>query len=420
MTGLAEGVATRVAMKFYTDADITPGVAEVSASDPGASGAQVLRRVSSGLTLSKDTYQSAEVREDRQIADFRHGVKRVQGSISGELSPLTYEQLFEASLRGTWAAAITADQTDFTSVSADASASKFIFSAGNPVSKGFRVGMGIRFSDLLDADNNGKTFVITGFGGTSNREVSVVPAPDTMTDDASFALTSVGRSLIIPATNHVKRKVAVEHYLADKDIALLFTECRVGGFNVQLPPTGMATVDFEMMGRDMETYEDSAAPFFTSPTAPTTTGILASVNGLLRVSGETVGIVTGLNIQHQMELTGDPVIGSNLLPDILAGRSNISGQMTAFFEDLDLIDDFRNESQIEILAFLTTTNAADAPAMTFFLPRVKLGGSDLPAEGEGAQVITLPFQALRYEAVAAATGGIENTTIQIWDSQVVS
>jgi hypothetical protein len=420
MAGLAEGVATRVAYKFYSDPDITPGTAAVSASDPGTGSAQVLRRVSSSLVLSKDNYQSQEVRTDRQVADSRHGVKRVQGSISGELSPLTYEAFFEASLRGTWAAAVTADQTDFTSVSADASTSKFTFSAGNPVTKGFRVGMGIRFSNLSDADNNSKTFVITGFGGTSNREVTVVPAPDTMTADSSFSLTSVGRSLIIPASSHVKRKVAVEHYHEGKDVALLFTECRVGGFNVQLPASGNATVDFDMMGRDMETYSSGSAPFFSSPTSPTTTGILASANGLLRVSGETVGIITGLNIQHQMELTGDPVVGSNLLPDILAGRSMVSGQMTAYFEDLDLIDDFRNESEIEILAFLTATSADDSPAMTFFLPRVKLGGADLPADGEGAQIITLPYQALKYEAVAAASGGIENTTIQIWDSQVTS
>lgn len=417
---LAEGVAARIAYKFYSSAAIVAGTAAVSSSDPGASSAQVLRRVSSTLALSKDTYQSNEIRSDRQIGDFRHGVKRVQGNISGELSPLTYEQLFEASMRGTWAAAVTASQSDFTSVSAVNSTSKFIFTGGNPATKGYRVGMGIRFSNLSDADNNSKNFIILAMGGSNNRELTVYPAPDDMTADSAFTLTSVGRSLIIPASSHVSRKIAVEIYNEDVDIARLFTEMRVGGFNLQLPPTGIGTIDFDFMGRDMESYTAGSAPFFTSPTAATTTGLVAAVNGLLRVSGETVAVVTGLNIQHQPQLSGDPVVGSNLLPEIFVGRHNITGQMTAFFEDADLIDDFRNETEIEILAYLTTTSAVDSPAMTFFLPRVKLGGADLQTQGEGGQTITLPFQALKYEAVAAATGGTENTTLQIWDSEVTA
>jgi len=416
---LAEGVAGRIAYKFYASAAITPGTAAVSSSDLGASDGQILRRVASTLALTKDTYESQEIRLDRQRGDFRHGVKRATGNISGELSPLTYEQLFEASMRGTWAAAITASQSDFTSVSAVNSTSKFIFSAGNPVTKGFRVGMGIRFSSLSDSDNNSKNFIITAFGGTSNRELTVYPAPDDMTADSSFTLTSVGRSLIIPASSHVSRKVAVEVWNQDVDIARLFTECRVGGFNLQLPPTGLSTVEFEFLGRDMETYSGGSAPFLTAPAAATTTGLLAAVNGMLRVSGERVAVITGLNIQHQAALTGDPVVGSDLLPEIFVGRHLVSGQLTALFEDVDLIDDFRNESEIELLAYLTTTTAVNSPAMTFFLPRIKLGGASLADQGEGAQIITLPFTALKYET-AVATAGIENTTLQIWDSEVTS
>jgi hypothetical protein len=416
---LAEGVATRVAYKFYSDPTITPGSQPTSSSDPGASSAQVLRRVSCTLALQKDTYQSGEIRSDRQIGDFRHGTKRVTGGVSGELSPKTYEELFESSMRGTWAAAITADQTDFTSVSADNGTSKFTFTAGNPVTKGLRVGMSMRFSGLSDADNNSKNFVILAFGGTSNREVTVCPAPDDMTADSSFSLTTVGRSLIIPSSSHSKRKLAVEVYEEQLDIARLFTELRSGGFNVQLPPTGMATVDFDFMGRDMETYSSGSAPFFTSPTAATTTGIVAAVNGLLRVSGETVGVVTGLNIQHQMDLSGPSVVGTNLLPEIFQARSVVTGQLTALFSDVGLINDFINETEIEILAYLTTTSAANSPAMTFFLPRVKLSGADLPAQGEQEQVITLPFQALKYEGTEGSTG-IANTTLQIWDSEVQS
>jgi hypothetical protein len=414
---LAEGTAARIAYKFYTDPAITPGVEPASATDPGASGAQVLRRVSSGLTLSKDTFQSNEIRSDRQIGDYRHGTKRVQGPIDGELSPLTYADWFEAALRGTWAAAIADDETTFTSVAADNATSKFTLGGGNPVTEGWRVGMILQFTGLSEAANNAKNFVIISFGGSNNREVTVYPAPTDMTADTEFDVTTVGQSVSVPSSSHVSRKVAVEIYNEDVDIARLFTENRVSGFNVQLPATGMSTVTFNVMGRNMEIYEDSAAPFFTTPTAETSTGILAAVNGLLRVSGSVVAVVTAANIQLDLSASADPVVGSDLVPEIFLGRANVTGQLTAFFDTPDLIEDFINETEIELLIYLTTTNDAASPAMTFYLPRIKLGGADLQTQGEGGQSITLPFQALR-SMTTPATAGVADTTIQIVDTQI--
>jgi hypothetical protein len=113
---LAEGVSGRIVYKFYTDATITPGVPAVSATDPAATGGQILRRVASTLAFTKDTYQSNEIRSDYQIADFRHGVRRVAGNISGELSPLTYKDLFEASFRANWVDPVSSSNTALTSM----------------------------------------------------------------------------------------------------------------------------------------------------------------------------------------------------------------------------------------------------------------------------------------------------------------
>src|SRR5262245_49358224 len=141
---IAENVSARVAYKAYATGVISSNSQPVSSVDPGATGAQALRRVTSTLKLGKDTYTSAEIRTDRQISDFRHGIKRATGGIiSGELSPGTYWDFFEASLRGTAAVAATASQTDFTSVSADNATSKFTFTAGNPATK-FRIGSIVR------------------------------------------------------------------------------------------------------------------------------------------------------------------------------------------------------------------------------------------------------------------------------------
>jgi hypothetical protein len=206
----------------------------------------------------------------------------------------------------------------------------------------------------------------------------------------------------------------VEIYNSDVDIARLYTECRVGGFNLQMPATGMSTIEFNFTGRDMELYETTAAPFFTAPAPSSTTKLLAAVNGLLRISGQTVAVITGMNIQNAITLTGDPVVGSNIVPEIFAGRNVITGQMTAFFQDSVLLNDFKNETEIDVLAYLTTASTPGAPSMSFYLPRVKLGGADVATTGEQGQMITIPYQALKYEG---NTAGVPQTTMQIWDSE---
>ena len=152
------------------------------------------------------------MRTYRQIGDFRHGVKRVTGSLNGELSPGTYWDFVEAALRGTGTAAVAKSEAELTSVAADNATSKFTFGGGDPVTEGYRVGMVIRFTNLSEALNNSKNFLITGFGATSNREVTVYPAPTTMGADTAFNVTSVGKRVFTPASGHVSRKFAIEHY----------------------------------------------------------------------------------------------------------------------------------------------------------------------------------------------------------------
>jgi len=411
---LAEGVQARISYKAYATGAIDSNTQPASGTDPGASGAQIVRRVSSSLNLTKDTYQSNEIRDDRQIADFRHGTKRVTGSITGEFSPSTYWDFFEASCRGTAGTAVTIDQSDLTTLSADHSTSKFTAAAGDPVALGLRVGDIFRATSLSDSDNNTKNFIILSFGGTSNREITVFPAPDTMSADNGFSLSTIGQTLYIPSTNFVSRKFGIEEYNEDIDIARLFTECRAAGFTLNLPATGMATCEFPFMGRDMEVYEASNAPFYTSPTAETGTGIFAAVNGLLRVNGAVQGVVTGISITMNLAPSSDAVVGQDFVPEVFLGSANITGQVTALFENADLINNFVDEDEIDILVYLTTTSAVDTPAATIYLPRVKFGAANVATQGMGAQSITMPFQALKYTGSAA---GVVQTTIRFADTQ---
>ncbi len=415
MTGLAEGVQALLTYKKYASGAITDNALATSSSDLGATGAQRLRRVSSSLVFKRDNYTSNEILAARQINDFRLGTGRVSGNaVSGEWSPGTYFDFMEAACRGTKSASVvTLTPSILTSLAADNTSSTFTAGAGNPVSSGLRIGDIFRLTGMSDTDNNSKDFMVTSFGGGSNRTIHVTPAPDTMTGDTTFTLTTVGKSVFIPSSGFVSRKFGFEIYNSDIDMYRLYTESRVGGFNLKLPASGMATIDVPVMGRWLESATGSGS-FFTTPTAETTTGNLAAVNGLLQVAGTTVGVVTGLDINFAMQMTGDAVVGQNFVPEIFLGRANITGQATTFLKDGTFLNDFKNETEISILSYLTTTSAAASPACSIYLPRIKFSDANIQTQGEGGQIITLPFQALKAPGTVA---GDEATTIRIVDTE---
>ena len=126
---IAAGVFKQLAYKAET----------VYGTIPSASGAQSLRRVSSDLSLTKDTYQSNEIRADQQIADFRHGVRRVSGKVTGELSPRTYQDFFAAALRRNFSAGVSATSVSLT-IAGTGPTYTITRATGSYLTDGFKVG----------------------------------------------------------------------------------------------------------------------------------------------------------------------------------------------------------------------------------------------------------------------------------------
>jgi hypothetical protein len=61
-----------------------------------------IRHTGTTIGLSKDSIESEELREDRQVANYRHGNKSVSGDINFELSYGSFDDILEAVLCGTW------------------------------------------------------------------------------------------------------------------------------------------------------------------------------------------------------------------------------------------------------------------------------------------------------------------------------
>lgn len=385
---------------------------------PGASAAQLLRNVESGIQLDKDTYQSAEKRSDYQISDYRHGIRKTSGSIKGELSPKTYADFIAAALRKDFVAGVAAAAISATiavgSVVNNVQQYTVTRAAGSFLTDGFKAGDVVRLSvGTLNAANINKNLYVVSLTATVltvivlNGVAMVAEGPI-----ASTTVTVYGKKTYVPTTGHTDKSFAIEHWYGDVSLSELFTGCKISTLDLGLPPTGMATLDVGIMGAGGITTAGSQ--YYTSPTVATTTGIMAAVNGALYVGGVAVATCTGLSIKVDGGYSGDPVVGANTMPAIFPGRVNVTGQFTAYFDSATFRDAFLNETEMALSSVLTADSSATSDFLAINLPRIKLGSAQR-SDGEKGIIVTASFQAL-YNGAGGAGTASEQTTLSIQDS----
>lgn len=381
---------------------------------PAAASAQAIRRVTSSLDMTKDTYQSNEIRPDFQMADFRHGIRKVAGAINGELSAKTYGDFMAAALKKAFTATTAITGASIT-VAGTAGAWTITRAAGSYLTDGVKIGDVVRLTaGSFAAGNLNKNIMVTAVtalvltGLVLNASILTAEGPI-----ATATVTIVGKKSLIPQTGHTDKSFSVEHWYPDVPTSEVFSGCKVSKIGLSLPPTGMATCNVEFTGKDVTT---AAGQYFTSPTAITTTGTMAAVNGVLRIGGVTVANVTGLTIDIAAAQSGEPVVGANTVGFQAAGRVIVTGQITATFDSTTMRDAFHNETEISLYAAFTADNSANSDFIGFSIPRIKVGGASKD-DGEKTITQTFPFQALLNTAGGAALA-TDLTTISIQDSAV--
>jgi hypothetical protein len=379
---------------------------------PAAGSAQLLRRVKSTFDLNKDTYKSNEIRPDFQVADYRHGVRRVKGTLSGELSPGTYSDEISAILKRDFAAVSAISGLSVT-IAGSGPTYTVTRGSGSFITDGVKTGDVIRLSvGVLNAANIAKNLWVTGLTATVatvlvlNGSALVAEGPI-----ASTTVTVTGKKTYIPITGHTDISYSLEHFFSDINQSEVFSGVKFNKAAINLPPTGMATVAFDGTGKDITT---ATSQYFTSPTALTTTGVVAAVNGLLQLGGVTQATVTGMTIEALAPQTGDPVVGSNTVPTQFPDMTQVSGQLTVQFVDNVARDLFINETESSLMVALTADNTAAADFVAFVMKRIKVGGASKD-DGNKSLIQTMPYMALLKTTGGAGTVD-DQTTLTVQDS----
>lgn len=276
--------------------EVTPGVT------PANPVFELVRHTGTTLALSKETLQSEELRDDRQIADFRHGAQQVGGDISIELSYGSFDTILEALLQGTW----TADVLKAGVIRRTFTAERFFADLGS-VNKPYHRFRGVEFNTLaLQVSANA---MVTGTIGV-------------------LGLTSALDTIPIPG----------------------------------------ATIE-----------------------AVSTTAPLDSFTGSLTEGGVLIAVVTEITLNLDNGMAPRFVVGSKTSIKPSVGRSNVTGQVTAYFEDSVLLDKFINETTSSLQFSLPD---GEGNSYDVIIPRLKYTGGQPDVAGEGPITLSMPFQAL--------------------------
>jgi hypothetical protein len=341
-------------------------------------------------------------------------VRRVAGSIRGELSPGTYADFMAAALRRAYAAVSALTGLSLT-IAGSAPSQTITRGSGDFLTAGIKIGHVIRLTaGTFTAGNLNNNMLVTNVTATVLTVRTLNGS--TITNEgpiASATVTVTGKCTYTPTTGHTDPSFSIEHWYSDVAQSELFTGCKVGSLGLSLPPTGMATIDLSLMGKDIVT---ATAEYFATGTltALTTTGCLAAVNGVLLVGGTAVATCTGISLQIDGGMSADPVVGANTVPGIFPGRVNVTGQFTAYFENATMRDYFINETAISLVVALTASTDNNADFIGLTLPRIKVGGA-AKTDGERGLVATFPFQAL-YNSAGGTGISSEATTLYVQDS----
>lgn len=391
----ATGVAKKVAIVEESAFGVNP-----------VSGSTYLRRVSSDLTLNKESYESQEILASQQIRDARHGVRRPQGTFAGQLSPGSFNDFWQGLLRKDWAAGVTISGASLTLAHVAGTLTGTGFNGA-----GLKRGDVIRLSGITTANTqlNNRNLRITALSDTVITSPDIPLAGGSFTDGSlsgTVNVTVVGSKTWIPATGQVYKSYTLEHFFSDISVSETFLGCRFGNTSIAMPATGLVTFNSQLMGHDMAQFSTQQ---LSSPADPGSSSALAAVNGSLRYNGADLAIITGINLQITPSLEAPAVVGSNTAPWIFTGRLRVTGSFTALFMDETIANTFINENEVELMVMLTTGTAANADFMMFTLPRVKAMSSQ-KSDGDMSLIQSFTFTAL--ENVTDTETNLSTITVQ--------
>ena len=334
-----------------------------------------LRNTGGIPAITKDTLQSAELDESREVKSIRTGNESAAADYATELSFGSHDDLFANAMSSDWIAGIsqaaiamtvTASSKDFTRTD-----------GGSFISDGVVVGDLVQFKDLTG--NNALPFIATQVSaGTVNGNAILLE----LTDESTTSDYATGDKL---GTGNLCKTVSLLTHLKGKcgtvDKYILTNGVEMTGWTLEVAVNAQVTGSFPAIGRAQTI--DVAPPTGSTFNPDNTNRPYTGVDGKIVKDGEAAGGVTSITFTNDNNASPQYVIGSKAVSFVERGTANNSLSASAFMFDETDLNDFLNEVIVNIGVIL---NHPDGGAMSFTVPQTVLTAAT-PELGEGSVTI---------------------------------
>lgn len=167
------------------------------------------------------------------------------------------------------------------------------------------------------------------------------------------------------------------------------------GLDLTISPTGIVTGSFGVIGMGW------GAPTGTSLGATSDVATNPPFAGLgeatINEGGSAIAIVTGLSLSVANGRTAGALVGKSTSDVPANGQVQITGELTARFQDASLLSKFKNETESSLMVKLDDIGGSEY--LQLDLHKIKYTGQN-QANNDNVVDVTLPFEAL-YDAANA-------------------
>lgn len=376
-----------------------------------STGAYLKQKITNeGLSLSKSINPSDTINDTRNITTVTEGIDAVSGDINFELFYKYADQFFEGALFDTFATA-TPGGIAYITLTADPSTGAL--TSGDTIT----IADGAAPTDAITAGTY--TVLLVDSTGASGNVVinAAVPASYASGDSKITHVngTACTDDLITGATGTLAGNVqgifngvasgcipySIEKGFVDltSDLFHQYSGCVTGGLNLSVQPDPKTiTGSVSFTGKTLTVSGTTTTGSFTSTASGYGSNTMTLKSGSLIVDGTAFGIASGLDLSLDNGLNPLNVLASSSAAGIIAGRTNVSGSLSAFFQNDDLTNDFINGTEVSLAMVFEEIGSEGATNLqtnqyAVYLPRVRYTGADTTIGGEGEITQSVPFQA---------------------------
>jgi len=355
---------------------------------------QDLNFTSESLNGTFDSVTSDTIRSDRNVSDITQVGGGAGGDINFELRYAEMDRLIEGAMLSQWvttrvSAAIASCVVSASRIKCDSSAMNNVV-----VDQHLRVTASVAGNNL-DVRVTGVSTV------GANTTLDVVNASSGAAVSFTSEIFSAGAGVVqgkVIRNGTTNKSYTIEKEFADVSSLHQFDGMRVGSMSLSFESQSILTGSFSFNGQGVT---------LASTTIASTTAAVIS-NPVMNASGNVGDVWEGSNIaggvcfqSFSIDLTNNnreqPKVGQSELAGIAAGRCEVTGSMTAYFENNSLVSKFVNDTNS---SFRTKVTDSDGNSYLFTVPNTKYTEATIEAGGANSDVV----QDLTYGAIVDAGG----------------